>query len=90
MRPLREIVRAVLLGLTAAATSGCEAGRAPASTARDSLGVTIVESVAPRWTEGAAWRVDEDPVVDLAESGSGDMHNFFRVWDVLRTAGRGW
>ncbi len=23
----------------------------------------------------------------LAETGSGEMHNFFRVWDVLRTAG---
>ncbi len=87
MRPLREITRAVLLGLTAAATSGCEAGRAPASTARDSLGVAIVESVAPHWTEGGAWRIEGEPVVDLAESGSGDMHNFFRVWDVLRTAG---
>ena len=58
----------------------------PASTVRDSLGVTVVESFAPRWSEGEAWTIEDDPLVDLARSGSGDMHDFFLVRDVLRTA----
>ncbi|MYB05523.1 MAG: hypothetical protein F4Y24_04125 [Gemmatimonadetes bacterium] len=78
-------MRPILLGLAAVAAAGCEAGSAPASTSRDSLGVTIVESTAPSWAEGDEWRIVEEPVVDLAESGSGDMHLFFRVGDVLRT-----
>lgn len=79
------IARAALFGLAVAAVSGCEAGPAPTSTSRDSLGVTIVESVAPAWAPDAAWRIDEEPLLDLAETGSGDMHNFFRVRDMLRT-----
>ncbi len=78
------IARAAFLGVAAAALSGCEAGPVPTSASRDSLGVTIVESVAPAWPPDAAWRLEEEPAVDLAESGSGDMHNFFRARDMLR------
>ena len=78
------IARAAFLGVAAAALSGCEAGPVPTSASRDSLGVTIVESVAPAWAGDAAWRLEEEPLVDLAETGSGDMHNFFRVRDMLR------
>ncbi|MDE2980410.1 MAG: hypothetical protein OXU74_04365 [Gemmatimonadota bacterium] len=63
---------------------GCEAGLRPTGTSRDSLGVRIVESVAPAWREGAGWRVEAQPLVDLAESGTGDMHLFLGVRDVLR------
>ena len=83
----RGPVRPILLGLAAVAVAGCEAGSAPASTSGDSLGVTIVESTAPSWAEGDEWRILEEPVVDLAETGSGDMHLFYRVGDVLRTPG---
>lgn len=76
--------RLALLGLGAAAAAGCQAGPTATNTSRDSLGVTIVESVAPAWTPQASWRIEEEPLVDLAESGSGDMHNFFRVRDMLR------
>ncbi len=76
--------RLTVLGLAAAVTAGCEPGSAPSSTSRDSLGVTIVESVAPAWTPETAWRIEEEPVVDLAETGSGFMHEFFRVRDMLR------
>ncbi len=73
-----------LLGLAAAGAAGCEAGTVATSTSRDSLGATIVESFAPAWTPNAAWRIEEAPLVDLAETGSGEMHNFFRVRDMLR------
>ena len=82
-----ESAKLALLGLGAAAAAGCEAVPAATSTSRDSLGVTIVESVAPAWTPEAAWRIEEEPLLDLAESGSGDMHNFFRVRDMLRAGG---
>lgn len=73
--------------LAAVAAAGCGAGTPATSTSRDSLGVTIVESVAPAWTPEAAWRIEEEPLLDLAETGSGDMHNFFRVRDMLRADG---
>lgn len=76
--------RLALLGLAASAAAGCETGAAPTSTSRDSLGVMITESVAPAWTPDAAWVIEEEPLVDLVETGSGDMHNFFRVRDMLR------
>ena len=74
----------VPLMLAAVAAAGCEADTPATSTSRDSLGVTIVESVAPAWATDAAWRIEEEPLLDLAETGSGDMHNFFRVRDMLR------
>ncbi len=67
------------------AAGGCEAAPAPVNTSRDSLGISIVESVAPLWTEADAWQIDDEPVVDLAATGSGDMHIFFQVRDFLRT-----
>ena len=78
---------AALAGLAILAGFGCEASPAPTSTSRDSLGVRIVESVVPRWDEGAEWRIEEEPVVDLVATGSGEMHTFFRVRDVLRASG---
>jgi len=53
-------------------------------TYRDSAGVRVVESDAPIWDSESAWRVEEAPVVDLTRSGTGDMHFFSLVRDVLR------
>jgi len=78
-------VRPLVFGLAAAAAAGCGEGVVPVSTSRDSLGITIVGSTAPSWAEGAGWRIEEEPVVGLTETGSGDMHLFSRVRDVLRT-----
>lgn len=56
----------------------------PLSVQRDSAGVTIFESFAPAWGDSAGWRVDPEPLLDLAESGTGDPHNFYQVRDVKR------
>ena len=78
---------AALAGLAILAGFGCEASPAPASTSRDSLGVRIVESVCTsRWNENSAWWIDEAPLVDLLESGTGEERFFDRVRDVLRAA----
>lgn len=85
---VKSVPSAAILAMAATAVAGCEAAPVALSTSRDSLGVTIVESVAPLWRAPGAWRIEEEPILDLAESGSGEMHAFFRVGDVLR-AGSG-
>ena len=56
----------------------------PLAVQRDSAGITIVESVAPVWGDSAHWRIDPEPLLDLAQSGTGDAHNFYRVRNVSR------
>lgn len=56
----------------------------PPATRSDSAGITIVESFGPAWGDSARWRVDPEPVLDLAESGTDDGHNFYQVRDVSR------
>lgn len=84
---MRHVARTIL-AVAATAVAGCEAAPVSTNTSRDSLGVTIVESVAPLWGARDAWRIEEEPILDLVEIGSGEMHTFFRVRDVLR-AGSG-
>lgn len=79
--------RTGLAGVVVVGMAACESGAAPASTSRDSLGVRIVESVAPRWEPDAAWTISDSAVADLTATGAGDMHMFFGVRDVLRTRG---
>ncbi|MDE0475972.1 MAG: hypothetical protein OXI50_15565 [Gammaproteobacteria bacterium] len=56
----------------------------PLAAQRDSAGITIIESFAPAWGDSAHWRVGVEPLVDLAESGTGDAHHFYSVRDVRR------
>lgn len=84
----RRQTEGAILAMAAMAAAGCEAAPVSTNTSRDSLGVTIVESVAPSWGARDAWRIEVQPVLDLAEAGSSEMHTFFRVRDVLR-AGSG-
>lgn len=56
----------------------------PLTVQRDSVGISIVESLGPAWGDSAHWRVDPEPLLDLAESGTGDPHNFYQVRDVKR------
>lgn len=86
--PRRRRVAHAILAVAAMAVAGCEAAPVSTNTSRDSLGVTIVESLAPLWGARDVWRIEEDPILDLADTGSGEEHTFFRVRDVLR-AGSG-
>ena len=63
---------------------GPAADAPPLSVQRDSAGIAIVESFAPAWGDSAHWRVGAAPVLDLAESGTGDAHNFYQVRNVTR------
>ncbi len=53
---------------------------------RDSAGVEIVESSAPLWEEGEAWRISDAPIVDISDAGDGSPYEFHRVRDILRLA----
>ena len=46
---------------------------------RDSAGIEIVEALRPLWGDSSLWSIDPDPLVDLALSGSGPAHEFYRA-----------
>ena len=76
----------LLLVTTAASLQACTPSDdtpAPAIQ-RDSAGITIVESFRPAWGDSAHWRIDPAPLLDLAESGTGDPHNFYSVRSIKR------
>ncbi len=64
--------------LTPLLLAGCHAA-APAHraiTARDSAGITLIESTAPAWSAGGAWRLDTLPVLRIGQQ-EGDAHFLF-------------
>ena len=61
-----------------AACGGSDSGP-PLVVQRDSAGITIVEAMRPLWGDSSLWSIDPEPVLDLALSGSGPDHEFFRV-----------
>ena len=62
---------------------------APLVTRYDSAGIRIVESYRPLWGDSSHWQVDAEPVLDLAESGTGDPHNFYSVRGMKRLSDLG-
>jgi hypothetical protein len=72
-----------LLGVASCAEPGATGGSV---VRRDSAGVAIIESTAPRWGSVPAWRVDTIPVLDLTTTGEGLAHEFDRVSDATRLA----
>ncbi len=64
----------------------------PTSVVRDSAGISIVESFRPAWedpawADSATWRIDPEPLLDLARSGTGDAHTFYSVRGMKRLSG---
>jgi hypothetical protein len=56
----------------------------PNDTLFDPTGAQVVESSAPRWSEGQGWIVDDSDLLDLTDSGTGPAHEFERVTDAIR------
>ena len=71
----RRVVFLLLCGI--AACSDGDSGP-PLVVQRDSAGVQIVEALRPLWGDSSLWSIDPDPLVDLALSGSGTPHEFYR------------
>jgi hypothetical protein len=83
--PRRTPALAVLLiGCAGAATDEQPAGP-PAFVVRDSAGVLIFENSDSSWTQQTAWRIEQDPTLEIG-SRSGDVPgtDFGRIGPVLR------
>jgi hypothetical protein len=87
-RPFHRVHRAgAVVALAAVISSACAAPDAGGRfTVRDSAGVSIAESTAPRWDAAPAerWTIGEAATLDLSATGSGPEHEFYRVADALR------
>lgn len=71
-----------LLALLPACSSGGDAAATLA--ARDSAGITIVENAAPLWEQGNAWRVSEQPRLQIGQADGPPEYAFDRVMGVAR------
>jgi hypothetical protein len=76
--------RALAVGMVLSACA--DAPPLPASSTRDSAGVTIFESAVPAWASGEGWTVDPEPLLDLSTTGTGEAHEFYRVQAEIRLA----
>src|SRR5688500_3807213 len=61
------IARPTVLLAFGLVVTGCDRAisAAPRTTARDSAGITIVESSAPAWNDRTRWRLEPNPVLDI-------------------------
>ena len=82
----RAVPRRLLLVTAAAVLHACAPSddAPPHAIRRDSAGIAIIESFRPVWGDSAQWRVDSEPLLDLAESGTGDPHDFYFVRGIRR------
>lgn len=82
--PISRSPIAVPLCLAALAACGGAEGGGAAHTSRDSAGVTIVESERAAWREGAGWRVEDEPSVDIGLTEGEAAYQLDRVRDAVR------
>lgn len=73
-----RLCTALLLLCGIVACSGPDSGP-PLVVQRDSAGIQIIEAMRPLWGDSSLWSIDPEPILDLALSGSGPAHEFFRV-----------
>lgn len=75
----------VALGFGLLGALGCEEGEPQLEfAARDSAGITIVESVAPLWGEGEGWQVATEPLVTIGRADGPDEEVLYHVRGTLR------
>lgn len=71
-------------------SAGWACGGAPGTrvsfTVRDSAGIRIVESTAPMWADGVAWRVDPEPLLTIGVLEGPEEYQLFRAHSPMRTA----
>lgn len=87
--PILPALALLALALLTACADDAPLERANRVVLRDSAGVAVIESAAPAWAEGEGWTVDAEPLLDLAKSGEGPDHEFFRATDANRLSDGG-
>lgn len=78
--------RSVVLTLAAVTASACAADReqAPHSVARDSAGVTIVESTLAAWNADEAWTISGEPLLDIGVVDGAAEYQLYRASSAVR------
>jgi hypothetical protein len=84
-RPLPMTAVGVAIVSVVGACGGAPSARA-SSTVRDSAGIQIVESTAPAWKDGEAWRVEPEPILTIGVSEGPEEYRLFRAFSPLRTS----
>jgi hypothetical protein len=56
----------------------------PGGTERDSAGIRIVEDTAPAWTDETAWRVNDEPTLDIGRAEGEPSYLLRRIRQSLR------
>jgi hypothetical protein len=82
-------VRSLILASTALLASACgsaDGNDRDAFTVRDSAGVRIAESAAPAWRDGEAWRLSEEPVLEIGMLDGPPAYQFGQITGVTRTS----
>lgn len=74
-------------GVATAALHGCAtetSGPAPIEATVTTIdGVRVVENHAPRWAEGAGWRISDEPILTLGVD-AGEPYEMFTYPDAVR------
>jgi hypothetical protein len=84
----RALRRTALLTAIVVVTGACHGAprKRAFSSVRDSAGIEIVESTAPAWGKGEAWRVDPAPILAIGVLEGPEEYQLFRAYSPLRTA----
>lgn len=78
---VRRVCLSLLLPIVAAANACMETSRAPRPevTRTDSAGIEIVVSAGPAWTAEEAWRLADEPSLDLPSIDANGTRHFYNV-----------
>ena len=79
-----RVADVLLLISVVACAGGGPGSEFPPTIVRDSAGIEIVESTAPRWSDSDAWRVEPEPLLDVDAAGTGPAYEFFLVRGMRR------
>ena len=72
--------------MTLAIVCGACGASSGSATTRDSAGVAIIESPAPRWADGKEWRIDSVPSIEIGVEEGDERYQLSRVYGALRLA----
>ncbi len=84
MNRLRAEQRCLILGAALLCACATEGPGRDSFTTRDSAGIRIVENAAPAWSEGDAWHLSDQPLVDIGGLEGDPNYELYRVSNAVR------